>query len=429
MLTAKNCKASAAVQYFTDDYDPGQTRWFGKGAAELGLVGEIDQESFEHICYGRSPDGSKYLGTKGDPDKRRAGTDFTFSAPKSVSLTALVGGDALVEVTHRTAVEMTLKLIEERYAQTRITKNGIVSEIQTGNLVVAQFAHIESRELDPHLHTHALVMNLTQAENSKWYANDNDLIFQNKKHLGTIYQAYLAAEVNRLGYEIEPRPHGMFEIKGYKLENLIEFSKRRMQILAQCSANSTWQTREDSWDRTRKQKEHIASTELKARWQQEASDLGIEIVKAGVPTVAQSIRQSRRFANDSETMERFIDEAIARCSESSVDFRVEDIEKFVIAQRLPLDIADIKSLCNARSDLIKLDRHYTTFKAQIQAEVGERIQVEPLLDNVNESEAELDKQDGVNVPTHGGSVNVPTHGGDVSVPTSREYELDTNPIR
>ncbi|WP_373538709.1 MobF family relaxase [Chamaesiphon sp.] len=438
MLTAKNCQASTAVQYFTDDYERGQTRWFGKGASALGLKGEIDPESFEHICYGRSPDGTKYLGTKGNPDKRRAGTDFTFSAPKSVSLTTLVGGDTRLENAHRLAVEKTLALIEERYAQTRITKNKLVADVKTSNLVVAQFDHIESRELDPHLHTHALVMNLTQAENGKWYANNNDLIFQNKKHLGTIYQAYLAAEVEQLGYGIEPRPHGMFEIKGYKLENLIEFSKRRMQILAQCPANSTWQTREDSWDRTRKHKEHISPAELKARWQQEASDLGIEIVKAGVPTVAQPLSLA--------IAQKYLDDAIARCSERSVDFRVEDIEKFVIAQRLPLDIADIKSLCDARPDLIKLDRNYTTINAQIQAEVSdsaadgialrlpqrafhqaeprlrERIQVEPLLDNVNESEAELDKQEGVKVPTYGGGVKVPTHGGDVCVPTSRNFD-------
>ena len=428
MLTGKNCKASSAVQYFTDDYERGQTRWFGKGAAELGLVGEIDcagrrlrqRESFEHICYGRSPDGRRYLGTKGNPEKRRAGTDFTFSAPKSVSLTALVGGDTCIEVAHRIAVGKTLALIEERYAQTRITNNKHVVEVKTGNLVVAQFDHIESRELDPHLHTHALVMNLTQAESGKWYANDNDLIFQNKKHLGTIYQADLAAEVERLGYGIEPRPHGMFEIKGYKRENLVEFSKRRMQILAQCPANSTWQTREDSWERTRKHKERIPSTELKARWQREASDLGIEIVKAGVPTVAQSIRQSRRFANASETTERFINNAIAHCSERSVDFGVEDIEKFIIAQRLPIEITEIKSLCDAQSDSSELDRHYTTFEAPIQDEVDDRIQVEPLLDNVHESEAELARQKGVKVPTHGGGVRVPV---------SREDKLDTTLVR
>jgi conjugative relaxase-like TrwC/TraI family protein len=444
MLTAKNCKASTAVQYFTDDYDLGQTRWFGKGAAKLGLVGEIDRESFEHICYGRSPDGSKYLGTKGDPDKRRAGTDFTFSAPKSLSLTVLVGGDTRLEVAHRVAIEKTLALIEDRYAQTRITNNKNVVEVKTRNLVIAQFNHIESRELDPHLHTHALMMNLTQAESGKWYANDNDLIFQNKKHLGTIYQAYLATEVERQGYEIEPHPHGMFEIKGYKRENLVEFSKRRMQILAQCPANSTWQTREDSWDRTRKHKERIPSTDLKARWQREASDLGIEIVKAGVPTVTQPI--SPRIA------QQYIDDAIAHCSERSVDFRVEDIEKFAIAQRLPIDIAEIKPLCAARPDSIELDQNYTTFKAQIQDEVGdsaadgiallakpsrrERLpsidtprsarlqrafhQAEPLLDNVHQSEAELDRQEGVKVPTHGGGVRVPI---------SREDEIDTTPVR
>ena len=401
MLTAKNCKASAAVQYFTDNYERGQTRWFGKGTTGLGLAGEIERGEFENVCYGRSPDGTKYLGTKGDPEKRRAGTDFTFSAPKSVSLSALVGGNTRLEVAHRIAVEKTLALIESRYAQTRITKDKQVAEVKTGNLVVAQFDHIESRELDPHLHTHALVMNLTQSENGKWYANDNDLIFQNKKHLGTIYQAHLAAAVERLGYEIEPRPHGMSEIKGYERENLVEFSKRRMQILAQCPANSTWQTREDSWDRTRKHKVHIPSIELKARWQQEAAALGIEIVGSGLPKDLQP--------TPAATKNCYIEDAIAYCSDRSVDFRVEDIEKFVIAQRLPLDLTEIKSLCDDRSDLIKLDDSYTTFSDRSVLQV----EVESLPDNVTEGEDELDKQEGVKVPTH---------GGDVRVPTSRNFD-------
>ena len=189
------------MKYFTDDYDPGGDAMVWERCCQtgLGLESEIERESFEHICYGRSPDGTKYLGTKGDPDKRRAGTDFTFSAPKSVSLTALVGGDTRLENAHRLAVEKTLALIESRYAQTRITKDKKVAEVKTGNIMVAQFDHIESRELDPHLHTHALVMNLTQAQSGKWYANDNDLIFQNKKHLGTIYQSDLAAEVKKTG--------------------------------------------------------------------------------------------------------------------------------------------------------------------------------------------------------------------------------------
>lgn len=368
MLTGKNCTGGAAVGYFTNYYEREQTRWFGKGAGKLGLVGEIDRETFENICYGKSPDGSSYLGTKGDPDKRRAATDFTFSAPKSVSLTALVGGDTRLEVAHRTAVEKTLALMEERYAQTRITTDGKVATVETGNLVVAEFDHIESRELDPHLHTHALVMNLTQM-GGKWYATNNDRIFQNKKHLGTIYQSYLAAEVEKLGYEIEPRPHGQFEIKGYERENLVEFSKRRMQILAQCPAHSTWQTREDSWDRTRKHKEQIPRDELQVRWQQEARDLGIEIVKAGMPRA----KQQQPTATDKQ---EYINQAIAHCSERSVDFEIEDIEKFVIAQRLSLakpalsaiEITEVKSLCDERAELIKLDRNYTTLTALVREE-------------------------------------------------------------
>jgi hypothetical protein len=130
-----------------------------------------------------------------------------------------------------------------------------------------------------------------------------------------------------------------------------------------------------------------------------------------VPTVAQQI-----FI---PIAHQYIDDAIAHCSERSVDFQVEDIEKFVIAQRLPLDLPEIKSLCDDRPDLIKLDRHYITFKAQIQAEVSDWIQGEPSIDNIDDSEAELDKQESVKVPTHGGGVRVP----------SREDELDTTPAR
>jgi conjugative relaxase-like TrwC/TraI family protein len=360
MLTGKNCTGGAAVGYFTNYYEREQTRWFGKGAGKLGLVGQIDRETFENICYGKSPDGASYLGTKGDPDKRRAATDFTFSAPKSVSLTALVGGDTRLEVAHRTAVEKTLALIEARYAQTRITTDGKVATVETGNLVVAEFDHIESRELDPHLHTHALVMNLTQM-GGKWYSTSNDRIFQNKKHLGTIYQSYLAAEVEQLGYEIEPRPHGQFEIKGYEREDLVEFSKRRMQILAQCPAHSTWQTREDSWDRTRKHKEQIPRAELQVRWQREARDLGIEIVQPGVA-------RARQQPPTAETKQEYINQGIAHCSERSVDFEVEDIEKFTIAQRLPIEITEVKSLCDDRAELIKLDRNYTTLTALVREE-------------------------------------------------------------
>ena len=54
--------------------------------------------------------------------EHRAGWDATFSAPKSVSLTALVGGDERVRDAHRAAVATALDELE-RYTHARIGGN------------------------------------------------------------------------------------------------------------------------------------------------------------------------------------------------------------------------------------------------------------------------------------------------------------------
>ena len=51
--------------------------------------------------------------------EHRAGLDATFSAPKSVSLNALVGGDERVREAHRESVRVALEELE-RYTQARL---------------------------------------------------------------------------------------------------------------------------------------------------------------------------------------------------------------------------------------------------------------------------------------------------------------------
>ena len=214
---------------------------------------------------GRSPQGDLELRSRIlESNGRRAATDLTFSAPKSVSLQALVGDDDRLIAAHQTAVEKTLALIEQRYAHTRVMKGGDSQLVNTGNLVVAEFDHIESRSLDPHLHTHCLVMNMTELENGKWYSHLNDAICDNKKYLGMMYQSYLATFVQKLGYEIEARLHGQFEIKGFKEQDRIEFSKRRQQILAAAGPSASWLEKEKAWSFTRSDKQKIDPVELKA---------------------------------------------------------------------------------------------------------------------------------------------------------------------
>ncbi len=285
MLTAENYNAKRAI-YFTKTYNYA-SRWYGKGATMLGLTGEITNgksmgmEAFTNICNGLMPDGNKKLGR----NSKRAAIDCTFSVPKSVSLSALIGGDERLVVAHRIAVEKTLSFIEKKCAQTRVRVGKNRPRVQTGNLIVAQFDHLESRELDPNLHTHALVMNLTQTENGKWYSLHNGRIYRNKKSLGMLYHSYLKREVEKLGYRTEAQRHGLFEITGYRREDLLKFSKRRQQIVFEVGSNASWKGREEAWDITRKAKQYLPPQELKEMWKLQAQELGI------VPVVACDLRE------------------------------------------------------------------------------------------------------------------------------------------
>ncbi|MBD2503895.1 MobF family relaxase [Anabaena azotica] len=366
MLTAKNTQPQQAVDYFMEDADHElNSRWSGKAAKKLGLSGPINnKEVFANIVNGRSPDGTQALCARTlNSSERRAATDFTFSAPKSVSLQALVGGDERLIDAHRLAVRKTLKLIEERYSHTRITTDAGRKVVKTGNLIVAEFDHIESRELDPHLHTHALVINMTQLEDGKWQSLSNQDIFRNKKFLGMVYQHNLALEVQRLGYEVEPRRHGQFEIKGFREQDLEEFSKRRQQILKVVPENSTWAQREGAWNITRKAKQKVPPEELKAKWQEEAEALDIQFVDFHSP--------QPEFRPAIITQEH-LDAAIAHCSERDVAFSQEDLEKFILEQGLATDISQIDDLIKENSELLSLsteNRDFTTLKA-VQREIA-----------------------------------------------------------
>ncbi len=261
----------AKENYYSAEESVENSRWMGKGAKKLGLKGKVKPKQFKKLLYGQLPNGTNFRRKKQERKgyKERAGLDCTFSAPKSVSILALVEGRKELEKAHRQAVLDTLKIIERNYATTRVSKDGKVTTINTDNMVVGQFHHDTSRELDPHLHTHCVILNMTE-HNDRWYAFRNDEIFANKKLLGTIYQNQLAIRVKKLGYEIEQKGHGQFEIKGFSQEQLESFSKRRQQIKSQLGEESTWKEREKIWDKTRaKKKESIPRDELQDYWRKE----------------------------------------------------------------------------------------------------------------------------------------------------------------
>jgi len=97
--------------------------------------------------------------------EHRAGWDATFSAPKSVSLTALVGGDERIREAHQQSVVVALDELE-RYVQARI--GGNLPAETTGKWAAAKFEHDSARPVDgyaaPQLHTHVVFFNLTGTE-------------------------------------------------------------------------------------------------------------------------------------------------------------------------------------------------------------------------------------------------------------------------
>jgi hypothetical protein len=79
----------------------------------------------------------------------RAGIDLTFSAPKGVSILALVKGDSRVMDAHKEAVKFTLGFIEKNHIETRERKGKRREVVKTGNMVAGLFQHGTSRLGDP----------------------------------------------------------------------------------------------------------------------------------------------------------------------------------------------------------------------------------------------------------------------------------------
>ena len=163
--------------------------------------------------------------------EHRAGWDATFSAPKSVSLTALVGGDNRVRDAHREAVATALKELES-YTQARIGGNHLPET--TGRFVAAKFEHDTARPVDgyvaPQLHTHAVIFNTTERDNGETRAIQPQSLFASQQFATAIYQSELTYRLRYLGYEITAGRSGAPEIKGYTQEYLDASSPRSQQI-------------------------------------------------------------------------------------------------------------------------------------------------------------------------------------------------------
>jgi conjugative relaxase-like TrwC/TraI family protein len=234
---------SAEQNYWKQgDSIPGE--WQGRMAEKYGLAGAIDAQHFARLSEGQNPhtaeqwvrhrNGQEYTAADGStvkPVEHRAGWDATFSAPKSVSLTALVGGDDRIREAHRQAVTTALTELE-RYTQARIGGNHAAET--TGNFIAAKFEHDTARPVDgyaaPQLHTHAVIFNMTERADGSTRAIQPQSYFDSQQFATAVYQSELTYRLRNLGYEIQPGKSGAPEIAGYSQAYLDASSPRRQQI-------------------------------------------------------------------------------------------------------------------------------------------------------------------------------------------------------
>ncbi|MCJ2188597.1 MobF family relaxase [Novosphingobium beihaiensis] len=269
----------AADNYYTAREGTEQSAWLGKAAEDLGLAGIVDPDVFERILAGKLPDGTQLDARRGE---HRPGLDLTFSASKSVSLLALVGGDKRIVAELRGAVASTLGWIETNLAETRVWNGSNQVTERTGNLLAATFLHDVNRNQEPQLHIHAVIANVTKGSDGKWHALKNDELYARQHTISAVFNAELRSRIEGLGYNTQPARNpidGAFEITGVNRDVIDAFSTRSQEIRAalQAEGRSSPRERELVALTTRRSKDAIIDPEERGKgWAKLAEKCGLD---------------------------------------------------------------------------------------------------------------------------------------------------------
>lgn len=368
MMSIKPLSSSdQAVSYYEkDDYyqaeggeSDAQGQWWGEGAAKLGLSGGVDRDTFKDVLDGRLHAGVNLGTTRGGKFLHRPGWDLTFSAPKSVSVAAEVGGDKRVFAAHEKAVKAALGWIEKNSSAYR--KRGFlgVSTRGSNNLVVALFQHDTSRNKDPQLHTHAVVANATLRDDGKWASLETRWFYKDQMAGGTLYRAALAAELQRLGYAIRQTDRdGRFEIAGVPDEVIKEFSTRREEIersLLERGLDGA-EASEQAALMTRSHKTVEDRAELRQEWKERAEDHGFDAARH----VADATTAGDVTPGETVNVDRAVIDAISRLSETEAVFTRADLLRWVLSAAIGR-----VSIADAEGAIARAARNTRLFSARL----------------------------------------------------------------
>ena len=377
--------AVGGEDYFAEHGDEAG-RWVGRGAAALGLSGQVAPEALARLfSEGRHPGTGGYLGhrlPKGGPVPV-AGYAISFSPPKSTSVLWALADEttaAAVREGHDAAVEAALGFLQDHAGFTRRSKDGAV-HADTDGYVAAAFTHRTSMAGDPQLHTHVLIANKVRAcSDGRWLSLDGRELFEVQRAAGLVYKAGLRSELTaRLGVAwAAVDADAGDEIVGVPETVIAGFSTRRAQVLARgdvlAAARETalgrslsgaeraevlqlaaYQSRAPKDDRT------FSTAELRARWREQAAAfagnpngwLGAVLTAQARPAPS-APRPGRRRARTAG----WAREVLAGLKESRSTWGRSDVVEALAVRILPGalgDAAKVAAVVDAATDAILAD--------------------------------------------------------------------------
>lgn len=286
----------AAEDYYSAGGEP-PGRYIGGQSASLALIGMVQQGDLGELFAGYHPRTGESL-SNNSGDHHKPGYDLCFSAPKSVSVLWSAVGEGErreIAVAQQRAVERAIAYAEQSGAF--VQRSGHAGKIRTSfkeGVVAATFEHSTSRNLDPQLHTHAIVLNISQ--NGKRI--DFDTSFT--KEIGAAYRVELAHELRSLGYSID-YDRFSFKISGVSKDLERDLSTRRREIekaLSERGLNSAAASEVAALG-SRQKKQIIDRNELFKNAREIAQEHGFEIEKCrGVTELSWKQENFLRLAFD-----------------------------------------------------------------------------------------------------------------------------------
>jgi conjugative relaxase-like TrwC/TraI family protein len=308
-------KGLTKADYYIDGTEPVLGKWQGEMVKVLGLDENVIVSDFEKLYDNISPITGEKI-TERMKDDRKPFYDFTFSAPKSVSiLWATTDSKELRDDITRVmeeSVNEAMKFAEKEFTLGRekfmmqVTETDsdgnehtvdkeVTKYHKTGKLLYTNFLHDTSRPVggipDPHLHVHSAVFNMTEVNKLNKQTGQYEKALRAVEFFDhcrfrdmteAVHHSLLAHKLQELGLELVNTSKS-FEIAGFDRDLIEDFSKRTKQIEEYNLENNikSEKARGNTGSKTREHKDRakdLSESDLKIIYKDRLGDRGQELV-------------------------------------------------------------------------------------------------------------------------------------------------------